>query len=54
MLKRSWVRWAVNASKYVKNQSSARTKLCTDLKAVNQRTLVLPPELDDSLRFGCD
>lgn len=42
------------ASKYVKNTSGARDKLCTASRAANIRTLVLPLDLDGSFRYSCD
>lgn len=38
---------------YVNNQS-ARDAMCADSRSQNLRTLVLPLDLDDSLRFSCD
>ena len=42
------------AKKYVDNTNGARDKLCTDAKARDFRTLVLPLDLDGSFRFSCD
>lgn len=39
---------------YVSNAGGARDALCAASKAVNLRTLVLPLQLDDSLRYSCD
>lgn len=40
--------------KYVRNEGGARDALCKSARASNIRTLVLPLELEDSFRFGCD
>lgn len=41
------------ASKYRKNKSGARDKLCQAMNAAKIRTLVLPLQLDDSYRYSC-
>jgi hypothetical protein len=38
---------------YVTDQS-ARDAMCADSRSRSLRTLVLPLDLDDSLRFSCD
>jgi hypothetical protein len=42
------------ATKYAKNTSGARDKLCAASRAANIRTLVLPLDLDGSSRYSCD
>ena len=42
------------ADRYQLNTGGARDGLCQSARAANIRTLVLPLELDDSLRFSCD
>jgi hypothetical protein len=39
---------------YVSNAGGARDVLCAASKAANLRTLVLPLQLDDTLRYSCD
>lgn len=36
------------------NDAAARAAMCDEARAANLRTLVLPLDLDDSLRFSCD
>jgi len=42
------------APQYVHNSNGARDALCTQSKARNFHTLVLPVALDDTFRFSCD
>jgi len=42
------------ADRFRLNENGARDTLCQSARAANIRTLVLPLELDDSLRFSCD
>lgn len=42
------------AAQYKDNVSGARDTLCASARAANMRTLVLPLQLDDTLRISCD
>ncbi|MCY4753467.1 endo alpha-1,4 polygalactosaminidase [Pelomonas aquatica] len=42
------------ASSYALNTAGARDALCQSARAARMHTLVLPLQLDDSLRFSCD
>ena len=42
------------AERYRLNEDGARDELCRSARAAHIETLVLPRDLDDSLRFACD